>query len=231
MQARLDQNGFGALIADRRSVPAIDLLARTAAALRADPDFMVREEDVAAGLLLADEAPTALAPTALEHALARIDADEASERRALEQLADQPERAEELAGLPAPLREAALDALRERSWSFAGFGVRRLGLFSAEGAAAELVRVEPGFGAAEHDHEGEELTLVVTGAYQDGQGQYRPGDIARALPGFKHAPRAEMAGVCYLLLVSYGAPKFTGRIGLLQRTTGFPWAPKLGRPN
>ena len=77
MQARLDQDGFGALIADRRSVPAIDLLARTAAALRADPDFTVREEDVAAGLLLTKEAPAALAPTALEHALARIDADEA----------------------------------------------------------------------------------------------------------------------------------------------------------
>jgi anti-sigma factor ChrR (cupin superfamily) len=30
------------------------------------------------------------------------------------------------------------------------------------------MRIEPGFGTPTHDHTAEELTLIVTGAYEDG---------------------------------------------------------------
>jgi hypothetical protein len=29
------------------------------------------------------------------------------------------------------------------------------------------------------------------------------------------------------MLVTYGPAKFTGRIGLLQKLTGFPWSPRV----
>jgi putative transcriptional regulator len=218
---------LGALFEARSGDAAIGLMARTAAALRADADYFHREDDVAAGVILADEAPARLAEDALDRALAQIDAAAALDERAAEAASGGDERLAELQALPSPVREAALEALKHRGWSFAGFGVRRLALMKQDGALAELVRVEPGFGAAEHDHAAEELTLVLTGAYDDGQGRYEPGDVARAQPGFLHAPRAMPGEVCYLMLVTYGPAKFTGRIGLLQKLTGFPWSPRV----
>jgi putative transcriptional regulator len=215
------------LFAARRDDPAIRLLAETTAAMRADADYFRREDDVAGGLFLAEEAPTSLSQDAFAKALARIDADAARDRQAHERAQQSRDpRLAELQALPSPLREAALEALEHRSWTFGGFGIRRLALMIGDGTEAELMRVEPGFGAAPHDHRGEELTLIVTGAYDDGHDRYQAGDLSVTGPGFTHAPKAEKEGVCYLLAVTYGPPKFVGAFGLLQTALGFPWAPK-----
>jgi putative transcriptional regulator len=84
------------------------------------------------------------------------------------------------------------------------------------------MRIEPGRGVAEHDHEDDELTLVLTGAYNDGEWAYGPGDVSLARPGFSHTPRAEPGEVCYVLVAFKGAPRFKGLFGLAQRLFGFP---------
>jgi putative transcriptional regulator len=224
----LEIERLGELFDARISDPAIGLLAQTTAAMRADADYFRREDDVASGLFLAAEAPAGLSDDALNRALARIDAVSDLDQRAAEQTAGD-ERAAELRALPSPLREAALEALKHRGWTFGGFGIRRLALMAGDGTEAELMRVEPGFGAAEHDHAAEELTLIVTGAYDDGHGRYQAGDLSVAKPGFSHAPKAEMGEVCYLLAVTYGPPKFHGAFGLLQGALGFPWTPKADK--
>jgi putative transcriptional regulator len=206
--------------------PAIRLLAQTAWALRADADYFKRPDDPASGAFLDAESPARLEDDALERALARIDADTVLGDRAADAARGQDGRMAELAALPSPLREAAFAALGERGWSFGGFGIQRLALMAGEGADAELMRVEPGFGAAPHDHAAEELTLIVTGAYGDGHGRYQAGDLSLAAPGFTHAPKAEPGPVCYLLAVTYGPPRFKGVFGLMQSALGFPWAPK-----
>jgi putative transcriptional regulator len=212
----LAPRSLGELFETRKADPAIDLLARTTAAMRADPDY------------LASEAPAGLAEDALARALAKIDAEAALDESAAKQIdADDPKMAELLA-LPSPLREAALEALKHRGWTFGGFGIRRLALMDGDGTQAELMRVEPGFGAAHHDHQAEELTLIVTGAYDDGHDRYQAGDLSVAGPGFSHAPKAEMGEVCYLLAVTYGPPRFLGAFGVLQSALGFPWMPKTG---
>jgi putative transcriptional regulator len=211
----------------RAADPAIRLLAETTHALRADADFFQREDDAASGVLLVDEAPATLAADALSRALASIEQAEALDARADARAKAGDERATELSSLPSPLREAAFEALEQRRWRFGGPGIRRLALLAGQETQAELLRVEPGCGAADHDHEGDELTLVVTGAYRDSTGRHEPGEVALARPGFVHTPRAEPGEVCYLLLVTYGPARFKGRVGLLQRLTGFPDAPKL----
>jgi putative transcriptional regulator len=222
-----ESDRIGDLLGARMSDPAISLLARTTAAIRTDPDYFRREDDVASGLFLAVEPPAGLADDALARALARIDDDAALDRRAAEQASQNHDaRLAEVQTLPSPLREAALEALQHRGWSFGGFGIRRLALMAGDGTHAELMRVEPGFGAAEHDHAAEELTLIVTGAYDDGHGRYQAGDLSVARPGFSHAPKAEMGEVCYLLAVTYGPPRFAGAFGVLQGALGFPWTPK-----
>jgi putative transcriptional regulator len=206
----------------RRSDPAIRLMAETTRTLRADADYVRDHADAEAGAQLAAADPAELSPDALSEALARIDAADDLDRRANQRAADGRAHAAELAALPSPLREAAFEALEARRWRFGGLGIRRLALLDGPGAKAELLRVEPGYGAADHDHDGDELTLVVTGAYRDSEGLYQSGDVALAEPGFTHAPRTEPGEVCYLLAVTYGPARFSGSIGLLQKLTGFP---------
>ena len=208
---------------------ALDLLARTTHAMRADADFVVRDDDVASAVFLAEEEPAGLAADALNSVLAKIEADAAADTNARSALAGQ-DHGGELASLPAPVREAALEALAGNArWGFAGLGIQRLPLFSDHDAHAELMRIEPGRGVAEHDHEGDELTLVLTGAYNDGEAAYRPGDVSLARPGFVHTPRAEPGEVCYVLVAFKGAPRFKGLFGIAQRLVGFP-TPLTGKP-
>ena len=205
---------------------AVRLLVDAATDMRAGADFERLDIDPVGGALLVDEPPEAVGADALTRTLALIDQAEANDRQAAHQVALNPPFAKELLDLPAPVRDAGLKALQRRRWSFGGFGIKRLPLIASGGAIIELVRVEPGRGAAEHDHTAEELTLVLTGAYNDGHARYEPGEISRAAPGLMHAPCAEPGELCYLMLISFGPARFTGQIGLLQRLTGFPWQPK-----
>jgi len=204
------------VFAGRGDDPAIRLLADTIAALRADADFDTRATDVAAGALLADETPATLDADALDAVMAQIEAAagldlDARARAAKGRWAD------EIAALPSPLREAALDALEHSSWQFLGFGIRRLPLRIKGGGFAELMRVEPGAGVADHDHGADELTLIVTGGYHDGHAHYGAGEVSLAQPDFVHAPKADPGAVCYLLAVTYGPAKFEGVFGWIQK--------------
>jgi len=210
------------LIADHADEPGVRLLAETIAVLRADAEFVARPDDAAGAEFLNAEAPAALQPAAFQDVLSRIGEAESRDNAARLSARDDPRRAE-IAALPSPVREAAFAALERGAWSFGGFGIRRLPLAVGGDAHVEIMRIEPGFGAAEHDHAGEELTLVLTGAYQDGQARYAAGDLSVAGPGFSHVPVAEPGEICYVLALSYGPPKFHGLFGVLQRWTGFPW--------
>ena len=202
---------------------AVELVEQTTFAMRADAGFVERQDDVAAAVFLAEEAPAPMAADALDRVLGLIDAAEARDSQAKAALRGRDGMGEEITALPSPVREAALQAMADHHrWSFAGLGIQRLPLFADEGARAELLRIEPGHGVAMHDHEDEELTLVMTGAYHDGHAYYGPGDVSLARPGFTHRPRAEPGEVCYALAVSSGAPKFKGVFGLAQRAFGFP---------
>ena len=54
----------------RMNDPAIGLLARTATAMRADADYFQREDDIAGGLFLSDEAPAGLSQSPIDQPIA-----------------------------------------------------------------------------------------------------------------------------------------------------------------
>jgi putative transcriptional regulator len=217
----MSQVSFYSFIAERQGDPAIRLLAETAATVRADAEFLQRSSDIASATFFAKETPVPLDEGALEQVLARIELHSDLDRHAKDAAADKAE----ISALPSPVREAAFAALKKRGWRFGGFGIRRLPLLAGRDTQAELMRIEPGHGAARHNHDADELTLVLTGAYDDGHARYAAGDISLARPGFSHLPTAEAGEVCYVLAVTYGPPKFDGLFGFLQRTIGFPWSP------
>jgi len=208
---------------------ALRLMADTVAAMRADPGFVARDDDVAGAAFLEREAPAPLSADALDQVLARIELAGAQDERAQARAAESDDpRIAEIARLPSPVREAALKALEHDRWRFGAFGLRRLPLDIGE-THCELMRIEPGYGASDHDHVGDELTLILTGAYNDGHADYGPGEICLARDGFIHAPKALPGEICYILSVTYGVTKFKGTIGVLQRLIGFPWTPKPRR--
>lgn len=188
-----------------------------AATLRADPDWLVTAADPLGGALLEDETEAEVDDGALDAVLARIDdadaapaAHEAAARRAGRGLA-------ELLALPRPVRDAALEALKSNGWRSAAPGLRVLPIMEDGGARLELLRIEPGWGPPAHDHAGEELTLVVAGAYTDQSGRYGPGDISVKCAGDVHRPVAEPGAPCYALAVSSGPLQFQGLLGVAQR--------------
>ena len=204
------------VLAARGDDPAIRLLADTVANLRADAAFEARPQDLAAGALLSEETPTSLSANALDAVLAQIDAASDLDAAARTRAGAKSKWADEIAALPSPLREAALDALDHGDWQFLAFGIRRLPLNIKGGGFAELMRVEPGSGVADHDHAADELTLIVTGGYHDGHAHYGAGEVSLARPDFVHAPKADPGEVCYLLAVTYGPSKFQGVFGVVQ---------------
>lgn len=198
--------------------PGLRLMEATAAVLRGAP---VMPGDIVGGTFLEDEAPAALEADAANRALARIDALASIDARARTAAGDAGRGLGEVLMLPDPLREAVFEAMGDGSrWKFLGFGIRSLKLPMDGGGETQLLRIEPGANVAEHGHEGEEYTLVVTGAFHDGHDRYGPGDVNVGRPGFSHEPKAEPGEVCYALAVSFGAPRFGFPINILQKLTG-----------
>jgi len=213
------------IFAGRGDDPALRLLADTITNLRADAAFDVRPTDLAAGALLADETPASLDADALDAVMAQIEAAAGLDLNARARAA-KGKWADEIATLPSPLREAALDALEHSNWQFLGFGMRRLPLRIKGGGFAELMRVEPGSGVADHDHAADELTLIVTGGYHDGHAHYGAGEVSLAQPDFVHAPKADPGEICYLLAVTYGPARFEGLFGWVQKLVDLLPTPK-----
>ena len=170
------------------------------------------------GLMMEDLAPVAMSEGALARALARLNT-----------LPPQPVVNKAAAGLdaaaiPPSLRTLAQHAALTSRWQFAGVGVRSLDLdmdgaeaLRAAGGAVQLLRLDPNQGVPHHDHQGREVTLVLSGAFRDEGGYYGPGDFIVVEPGICHRPLGEAGAPCLALIVSAAPPAFTGALGVAQR--------------
>lgn len=65
---------------------------------------------------------------------------------------------------------------------------------------ARFMRLEPGQAAPAHGHGDLEATVVITGRFSDGHGEYGPGDLVLAVPGTRHKPQTvgEEACICFV---------------------------------
>ncbi|WP_429911832.1 ChrR family anti-sigma-E factor [Glycocaulis sp.] len=205
------------------------LLVETQGALDPQIAQLCEDADRIGGLLLADLAPAALRPGAMDDLFAILDTEAAAageagpvhalnsdSARKAAKLASQS--LDELIALPEPVRDLALEA--GGSWQFAGPGVRVMELIREDGAKAELIRLEPGHGVPRHTHDCKEFTLVLCGAYHDGLARYARGDLSVADPQIEHKPVAEAGEVCIALAVTDGPLAFTGPLGWVQRALG-----------
>ena len=73
-----------------------------------------------------------------------------------------------------------------------------------------LHRIQAGSSVFEHDHRGQEITLVLKGSFSDEDGMYQQGDFIVKQPGDNHRPMAAKNEDCVCLVVQEAPVRFTG---------------------
>jgi len=120
--------------------------------------------------------------------------------------------------LPAPLRAVLDRPIEDQRWRFAYPGVRQLSLgIGDDDERVKLLKIKPGKAAPRHTHKGIEATLVLRGAFRDGNRLYERGQLALADQHIQHRPRAEGDVDCICLAVNDGALRFTDSFGRVAR--------------
>ena len=98
-------------------------------------------------------------------------------------------------------------------WTRRGLGgaqVARLVADPLTGATLNLAHMPAGGAMPAHGHCGLELSLVLSGALQDGPARLGPGDWIAHGPGDQHSPAADHGGECWTLIRLEGGIRFTG---------------------
>lgn len=80
---------------------------------------------------------------------------------------------------------------------------------------ARLLRLDPGERAPGHGHGRKDVTLVLQGAYADEYGVYEKGDLAFAVPGLHHQPRAIGVEPCVCMIATERGRPIRGLLGLI----------------
>jgi len=120
--------------------------------------------------------------------------------------------------LPNALRDVLDGPIDDAGWKFAYPGVKQVKLpIGDHGESVKLLRIKPGKAAPRHTHSGIEATLVLRGAFRDGNRLYERGQLALADQHIQHRPRAEGNEDCICLAVTDGALKFTDNLGRIAR--------------
>lgn len=161
------------------------------------------------GVLLDEVEPADMSASALDALMARLDEAEPAEPAVAPQIN---------ADLPAPLREVLDASIEDEKWRFAYPGVRQVKLpVGDRGETVKLLKIKPGRASPRHTHSGIEATLVLRGAFRDGNRLYQRGELALADQHIQHRPRAEGDTDCICLAVTDGALRFTDSFGRVAR--------------
>lgn len=103
---------------------------------------------------------------------------------------------------------------RKLRWRFVSPSIKMAPLITGqEKYQVSLHRISLGGKAAEHDHRGKEVTLVLQGSFSDGDGVYSAGDFLVREPGQVHCPTAAQNEDCICLTVLEAPVAVTGLLG------------------
>ena len=115
-----------------------------------------------------------------------------------------------------PLRNYVQDISIPKNWKRIGIGLSEQAInFGESFGSAKLYKIAPGCSVPSHSHEGNEVTLVLSGGFTDEYGTYGPGDISIQETGAVHKPVADEDGECIVLAVNEGPIVLTGPVGRL----------------
>ncbi|MEM0936905.1 MAG: ChrR family anti-sigma-E factor [Pseudomonadota bacterium] len=119
--------------------------------------------------------------------------------------------------LPAPVQAyvgGGLDAVR---WRPMGMGAKQAMLHETGDASVRLLKIPAGSELPNHGHNGLEITLVLQGAFIDGDERFARGDIDIADQETAHMPVADIVEDCICLVACEGRLKFSGLLPRLAQ--------------
>ena len=124
--------------------------------------------------------------------------------------------------LPTPVARVLGKNLDSVSWKTVSPGV---GLHVIErkddGSSLYMLKFKPGHKLPDHGHAGQEITLILRGAYRDQIGLFAVGDVADIDEGVEHQPIIEPGEDCICLIATQAPARFKGIVPrLLQRIVG-----------
>lgn len=111
---------------------------------------------------------------------------------------------------PKPLRDYVGSDLDGVRWRMLGKGAAQLRIRTGDTETqVRLLRIPAGRPVPEHSHGGRELTLVLSGAFTDGEAVFSRGDIEDADGSITHTPTATGDADCICLAVTDAPLRFS----------------------
>lgn len=175
-----------------------------------------RVAETVGGALLETVPDAGMADGAFERLMRRIESDGNVDRIETAQ----PDTAGDV---PLPLRPLIGNRLADISWRRVAPGIRKhsVRLSSPGRSSLFMLRIEEGMTIPEHGHGGDEVTLVLAGAYRDEFGRFGPGDVADLDEHVEHQPAVEAGGPCICIVAIEAPTRFRGLVSrLLQPLVG-----------
>lgn len=114
-------------------------------------------------------------------------------------------------GMPAPLgRLLNAASLQDLKWrkKAPGLAMFDIKLSSAARGHLWLMSIAPGKSMPEHGHGGEEITMILSGAYRDSLGRFAKGDVADLDEDIEHRPVVEADEPCICLAATEAPTRF-----------------------
>ena len=162
------------------------------------------------GALLENSEPISLSEGSFEKLMAEIDSGVDKDQEIYTNVVNDNN------SLPLPLRNYAQDISSPKNWKRIGIGLSEQAInFGDNFGSTKLYKIAPGYSVPSHSHDGNEVTLVLSGGFTDEYGTYGPGDISIQETGAVHKPVADEDGECIVLAVNEGPIVLTGPVGRL----------------
>lgn len=113
--------------------------------------------------------------------------------------------------IPASLGQFAVTGYDDLRWVSLSPSIKLAVLCrDRDGSQIALTRVKPGGKMPHHAHTGEEITVVLEGAFSDESGLYKQGDMISRNAADKHTPVVTKDAECICLTVLDSPIQFTG---------------------
>ena len=109
---------------------------------------------------------------------------------------------------PSALSDYIGGSLKDIKWRPIGLGVKQSLLKTSGNSTARLLYIPAGTAVPHHSHNGNELTLVLKGAFEDEVARFGPGDVEMADEDLDHQPIAVEGEDCICLAVTDAPLKF-----------------------
>lgn len=112
--------------------------------------------------------------------------------------------------VPAPIAEYIGGDLNAIRWRSIGLGAKQAIICDDGASTARLLYIPSGMALPDHGHDGTEMTVVLQGAFWDGDQRFGVGDVQCATDEIEHQPIADIGEDCICLAATDAPLRFKG---------------------